>query len=192
MSTLNHTEKRKLEDLLGMGTGDVLDFSNRTFAEFITDYSGRNIYDSRYEYDTGSKANRLRKFWQVEDDAVVGKLLNEMLDYGFSGSRETALAGECRRIVARLLRSDPVSPAKAGSAPAAQQRSQTLAELKAEFLRLAAERDRNKAGLTMEWLLNRLFATFELSPATAVQGRWRAGWLASRLTALSFSTPTFI
>jgi hypothetical protein len=85
-----------------------------------------------------------------------------------------------------------VSPAKAESAPAAQQRSQALAELKAEFFRLAAERDRNRAGLTMEWLLNRLFATFELSPATAVQGRWRAGWLASRLTALSFSTPTFI
>lgn len=64
MSTLNHTEKRKLEDLLGMGTGYVLDFSNRTFAEFITDYSGRNIYDSGYEYGSGSKANRLRKFWQ--------------------------------------------------------------------------------------------------------------------------------
>ena len=100
----------------------------------------------------------------MEDDSVVGKLMNEMLDYGFSGTRETALAGECRRIVARLLRSDPVSPAKAESAPAAQQRSQALAELKAEFFRLAAERDRNRAGLTMEGLLNRLFATFELSP----------------------------
>jgi len=164
LSTLNNTEKRKLEELLGMGTGYVLDFSNRTFAEFITDYSGRNIYDWGYEYGSGSKANRLRKFWQVEDDAVVGRLMNEMLDYGFSGSRDTALAGECRRIVARLLHSDPVSPAKAESAPATQQRSQTLAELKAEFFRLAAERDRNKAGLTMEGLLNRLFATFELSP----------------------------
>jgi hypothetical protein len=147
LSTLNNTEKRKLEELLGMGTGYVLDFSNRTFAEFITDYSGRNIYDWGYEYGSGSKANRLRKFWQVEDDAVVG-----MLDYGFSGSRDTALAGECRRIVARLLQSDGVSPATAESAPAAQQRSQALAELKAEFFRLAAERDRNKAGLTLEGL----------------------------------------
>jgi len=168
LSTLNHTEKRKLEKLLGMETGYVLDFSNRTFAEFITDYSGLNIYDSRYDYGSGSKANRLRKLWQVEGDATVGKLMNEMLDYGFSGARETALASECRRIVARLLQSDPVSTANeepASAAPtAAQQRSQALAELKAEFFRLAAERDRNKAGLTMEGLLNRLFAAFELSP----------------------------
>jgi hypothetical protein len=55
LSTLNHTEKRKLEKLLGMETGYVLDFSNRTFAEFITDYSGINIYDSRYDYGSGSK-----------------------------------------------------------------------------------------------------------------------------------------
>jgi hypothetical protein len=86
----------------------------------------------------------------VDDDRVVGKLMNETLDYGFSSSRETELAGEYRRIVGRLLRSDPVSPVKAESAPATQQRSQALAELKAEFFRLAAERDRNKAGLTLE------------------------------------------
>jgi len=168
LSTLNHTEKRKLEKLLGMETGYVLDFSNRTFAEFITDYSGLNIYDSRYDYGSGSKANRLRKFWQVEDDATVGKLMNEMLDYGFSGTRETALAEECRRIVSRLLQSEPSTTLKADALSmvptAAQQRSGTLAELKTEFFKLASESDRNKAGLTMEGLLNRLFAVFELSP----------------------------
>ena len=44
MSDLTNLENRRFERLLGMAGGYVLDFSNRTFAEFITD---RNIFDSR-------------------------------------------------------------------------------------------------------------------------------------------------
>ena len=44
MSDLTNTEKRKFEQFLGMGTGYVLDFSNRTFAEFVQDSTGRNIF----------------------------------------------------------------------------------------------------------------------------------------------------
>jgi hypothetical protein len=167
VSSLNSTEKRKIEQLLGMETGYVLDFSNRTFAEFITDYTGLNIFDVRYDHSTGSKANRLRKLWQVEDDAIVGKLMDEMLDYGFSGTRETALAGECRRIVARLVQSGPCAPANKAEGPQiteSTQRSRSLAELKDEFFRLASGTDRNKAGLTLEKLLNRLFELYGLHP----------------------------
>jgi len=60
MSDLTFVEKRKFEQLLGMETGYVLDFTNRSFAEFVLDSTGRNIYDSRYDYASGSKANRLR------------------------------------------------------------------------------------------------------------------------------------
>ena len=37
MSDLTASEKRKLERLFGMGGRYVLDFSNRTFAEFVED-----------------------------------------------------------------------------------------------------------------------------------------------------------
>ncbi len=47
MSTLTNSEKRKFEQLLGMGSGYVLDFSNRTFDEFVADSTSREIYDSR-------------------------------------------------------------------------------------------------------------------------------------------------
>ena len=60
MSDLTIPEKRKFEKFLGMGSGYVLDFTNRTFAEFIVDSTGLNIYDSRYDYESGSKANRLK------------------------------------------------------------------------------------------------------------------------------------
>ena len=80
MSSLTTTEKRKLEQLLGMAGGHVLDFTNRTFEEFIRDNTGRDIYGERYNQGSGSKANRLRAFWQEEDDATVGKLMSDMLD----------------------------------------------------------------------------------------------------------------
>jgi len=175
MSNLNFSEKRRLEELLGMGSGYALDFSNRTFAEFITDSTGLNIYDSRYDYGSGSKANRLRKFWEVEDNGVVGKLMDDMLDFGFPiglrrGESESALVEQCRQTVARLLQGGGGRvPAKeaytlAKEQLSQQQRSQTLAQLKEEFSELAGESDRSKAGLALECLLNRLFEIFELQP----------------------------
>jgi hypothetical protein len=100
-----------------------------------------------------------------------------MLDYGFSGTRETVLAEECRCIVSRLLQSESSATAKVESESmvptAAQQRPRALAVLKAEFFQLALERDRNKAGLTLEGLLNRLFALVRrrnLSPILKIVG----------------------
>jgi hypothetical protein len=43
-----------------MGSGYVLDFSNRTFEEFVLDSIGKSIYAAEYETGGGSKANRLR------------------------------------------------------------------------------------------------------------------------------------
>jgi hypothetical protein len=40
---LKHSEKRILEDALDMGVGYVLNFSDRTFAEFFDDH-GITIY----------------------------------------------------------------------------------------------------------------------------------------------------
>ena len=45
--------------------------------------------------------------------------------------------------------------------------SRELAALKGEFLQLAGEADRNKAGLALEKLLNRLFTLFVLQPRLA-------------------------
>ena len=43
MTQLKHSEKRILEDALDMGSGYVLNFSDRTFAEFFDD-QGITIY----------------------------------------------------------------------------------------------------------------------------------------------------
>jgi len=45
MSSLSAMEKRALEKFLQMGGGYILDFSNRTFPEFVFDSTGLDIDD---------------------------------------------------------------------------------------------------------------------------------------------------
>lgn len=166
MSDLTYLEKRKFEQFLGMSSGYVLDFSNRTFAEFVRDSTGRDIYESSYDYASGSKANRLRAFWQKEPNPVVGKLMRDMLDYA-DGTGD--LKEVCRLIVARLVQDGASTHTVTVSQhreeySELQRRSQALGQLKEEFLCLARESDRNKAGLALERLLNRLFDLYQLQP----------------------------
>jgi len=112
MSDLTNMEKRKFERLLEMGSGYVLNFSNRTIEEFILDSTGRAIYDSRYDYGSGSKANRLRAFWNVEPNPVVGKLMGDILDYGIEENtfaKDNPLLTDCRKVAARLMQDVPVA-----------------------------------------------------------------------------------
>lgn len=111
MSDLTAVEKRKLERALGMGSGYVLNFSNRTFAEFFLDSFGIDIYDAKYDYGSGSKANRMRAFWERESNYQVGRVLdllftewNEFKGYGALDEPPE----ECLRIVRRLKESAPV------------------------------------------------------------------------------------
>jgi len=112
MSNLTPIEKRKLEKLFGMGSGYVITFSNRTFQEFIMDNYRIDIYDSKYEYGSGSKANRLRAFWNIEQNHLVGKLISDMLEYWREDRnivdqditlQEQNLHDECQEIADRLI-----------------------------------------------------------------------------------------
>lgn len=109
MSDLTALEKRKFERLFEMSSGYVLSFSNRTFEDFILDTTGRQIYTQTYEYGSGSKANRLRAFWNVEPNHVVGALMSAMLDlYKDEGRELSPLYEECRKITERLLHDAPI------------------------------------------------------------------------------------
>ena len=64
-----------------MGGGYVLNFSNRTMGEFFADDVGINIYDKKYNYASGSKANYIRGFWQIADNNLVGKSIRKLIEY---------------------------------------------------------------------------------------------------------------
>jgi len=111
MSDLSSIERLKFEALFDMESGYVLDFSNNTFSVFTIENVGIDIFDSKYEYGSNSKANRLRKFWLEESNEVVGKLLSALLDYWVTkkqiseaelSSKEKTLYDECKKIVIRL------------------------------------------------------------------------------------------
>jgi Abortive infection C-terminus len=106
MADLTNAEKRKFERIFGMGGGYVLDFSNRTFGEFFEDAVGLNIFDQKYNWSSGSKANRMRAFWSEEANHIVACLLREMISYGnereiFNNDPPTLIEA-CQRTIARL------------------------------------------------------------------------------------------
>ena len=84
MSSLRATDRHSLEAFLGMSSGYVLNFSDYTFGEFVSENTGLDIHSQRYTSEGTSKAKKLRALWKLESDHVVGKLLLELIDYGVS------------------------------------------------------------------------------------------------------------
>ncbi|NLG01433.1 MAG: abortive infection family protein [Lentisphaerae bacterium] len=108
MSSLSMMEKRCLEEFLGMSSGYVLTFSDRTLGEFVFETIGVDIHSERYTTDGTSKAKKLRVLWKLESDHMVGALLNALVEHGASfPSNQTpvakAIADKCRQISTRLL-----------------------------------------------------------------------------------------
>ena len=81
MAKLTTNEKEILEELFEMRDGYVLNFSDRTFGEFFRNDMALNIFDPKFNYASGSKANRLRGFWQVADDSLVSASIDHLLTY---------------------------------------------------------------------------------------------------------------
>lgn len=113
MSSLKAIEKRVFEDLFGMTSGYVLDFSNNTFAEFFHETANIDIYVPKYDFNGDSKAKRLRAFWETEPDALIGKVLAGLLEvwqYNAERNRQTCDSPQYKqavRIVARLTGKQP-------------------------------------------------------------------------------------
>lgn len=81
MSDLKTKDKQILESLFQMGGGYVLDFSDRTISEFFDDELKIDIYDEKYNYASGSKANRLRGFWKEASNDLVSESITKLIEY---------------------------------------------------------------------------------------------------------------
>lgn len=128
MSSLTNIERRTFERLFDMGGGYVLGFSNRTFEEFMLDTVGIDIYDKKYEYGSGSKANRLRAFWASGPDHVVAKALSGMLELmELDFDPDPDLFSKATRIIERLKGAASVDDLEALAANAADADFETLA-----------------------------------------------------------------
>ena len=172
MSDLTSIEKLKLEKLFEMEGGYVLDFSNFTFQEFILENLSIDIYNEKYNYRSGSKANRLRGFWAEEPNHIVGELLGKLLEYWSTKilinrkaipPEDETLFSECQKVVKRL-KGDFVNK-KNEESQRQEEFSLIRSALLHEFDGFAGSEkaeDRRQRGFLLEDLLNRIFLLYEI------------------------------
>jgi len=180
MAKLTTTDKQILEKLFRMGDGYVLNFSDKTFAEFFRDDLGLNINDPKYQYASGSKANRMRGFWLAADERLVGKSIDKLLLYidtqvaigrlkqedysqellGRARSISNRLAGRGEKGPTATERHASAQPqASSGVAPSAQ----ALKELQEKLMQLHSLSPQER-GFAFERFLNEVFGSFQLAP----------------------------
>lgn len=112
MAEISRIEKLKLEKLFEMDGGYILDFSNRTFNDFVYETLNVEVYADKFADNGESKANRLRTVWQKETNYNIGKLTSAMLEYWKQrklmsyqqvSQAEQNIFEECNKIAQRLL-----------------------------------------------------------------------------------------
>lgn len=104
MAKMDFIEKDYFERLFGMGSGYVLDFSNRSFQEFVCSIMQIDVYA---KYPGLSKAKILRSIIADYDNVTVGKLLLELMRYmqakNMIADEDKATFRKCVEIGNRLI-----------------------------------------------------------------------------------------
>jgi hypothetical protein len=80
MANIRTIDMEVLEELFGMEGGFVLEFSNRTFANFFEELD-IDIYSPVYSDNGESKAKRLRCFLQKSDKSTIVRTLRSLWEY---------------------------------------------------------------------------------------------------------------
>lgn len=177
MARMSTMDKLFIEDLFDMGGGYVLDFSNRTFAEYFKDEIGVDIDQEQYCASGSSKANRLRSFLKLMDDASAARAIKALWEYRefkrLAARRPDPVEGAERRVMDLLrtlggatYQSKPVAPKPVDVAVDKAQ----LRRLKDDLLglhQLAAQ----ARGYAFELFLRDLFNAFGLAAREAFRLR---------------------
>jgi hypothetical protein len=93
--TIRSIDMQFIDKIFAMEGGYVLDFSDRTMAQFFAEELNIDIDDPRYRDDGGSKGKRLRCFLRKEDTDSVVRALNALWNYR---EMRRALTGQDERV----------------------------------------------------------------------------------------------
>lgn len=175
MARIKAIDMRLLEEVFASrtnGRGYVLDFSDRTFAEFFREIEV-DIGDEKHLQNGTSKLNRLRTFVQIERESFVGQALRAFWEYRdavygpFDQKDEKIRQQETRflQLVHAMdgkgvpVRKEARNPAPCAASPSAQ----ALAELNGRLLTLTTMKAQER-GFAFERFLLDLFALYDLDP----------------------------
>jgi hypothetical protein len=168
MANFKSLQMQLLEDVLRMGGGYVLNFSDRTFAAFFHEELSIDIDDPKYSVMGGSKGKRMRYFLQNAPLPIVVKTLKALWEY-----REAAMerAGEketipdVHRKMAALVQSiggswdHKVARVPADGGLQAKASPQAVATLSLQFMALLNAQP-HRRGYDFEKFLKELFNAY--------------------------------
>jgi hypothetical protein len=145
----------------------VLDFSDRSFADFFASELKVNINDPKFLANGGSKGKRLRYFLQTCDDASAVRALTALWEHrceylARSGGKDPVVDAQSRYqgLINRLCGGAPPKPAQSVSAPTADR--QKISSIKTELLQVSSLSAQAR-GFAFEGFLKSLFDAFGLA-----------------------------
>lgn len=167
MSSLRSVDLSLIDEILRGGEkGYVLDFSNRTFADFFVRELNIDIDAPEYAAEGSSKAKRLRCFLGKVDDGTAARALRALWEHREALRRDgeddplPRAAGQYAALIAKLEGVGPTSPANVVTAPAIE-----TIEYDRFRTRLLSIRDLppQQRGYDFERFLKDLFDAFRLA-----------------------------
>jgi Restriction endonuclease len=173
MTNIRSIDMLLLDDIFEMGGGYVLNFSDRTFAQFFAEELNVDINDPLYSRNGGSKAKRLRCFLQTVDKPTVIKTLNALWDYrevirqrADQPEKLKNPHGNLLAIIDRLSGGGSSTATKSGAPPAAAFDRAKFSQLQSELLSLTMLQPQAR-GYAFEKFLKQLFDNFGLQARDA-------------------------
>lgn len=167
-ATIRSIDMQIIDRIFGMESGYVLDFSDRSMAQFFADDLNIDIDHPRYRDDGSSKAKRLRCFLRKEDTDTAVRVLNALWEYreahrALSGQEEQVPSAHVQllNLTSRLQGNAP--PSAAPQPPPSAFNKPNYAGLVGELMALQSIEPQRR-GYAFEDFLKRLFSAFGLLP----------------------------
>ena len=161
---------RVVENALGMGSGYVLDFSDRTMSVFFEEELNLDIDAAQYRDDGNSKAKRLRCFLRKADNATAAKALRALVAYrNASGLNEAAGQGDgpLFELIAKL---EGARAAPTGTVPLAATNRDLIVKLRRDLIGVW-EQSPHQRGYAFEAFLKGAFDLYGLRARDGFRNR---------------------
>ena len=158
-----------IDKVFAMESGWVLNFGNRTFAEFFREELGVNIDHSRWAVQGDSKAKRLRYYLRQADRQTALETLNALWEYREASTvtenypeLEDAMRTAFFKIIERL-KGEPPMPVVPTTVSPEPRNDETIASDLADHLLKVTKLAPQKRGYAFEKFLKDVFNAYGLS-----------------------------
>lgn len=169
MSNIRAIDMMFIEEILEMGSGYVLNFSDRTFAHFFAEELNIDIDAEVYKRNGTSKAKRLRCFLQSVDKPTLIRTLEKLWEYREAVRLNTGSEESVKNANGRLmtligqLQGHSSAPPSFQQAPVQAFNREIVSQLKNDLIALS-QLEPHPRGYAFERFLQDLFKASEMDP----------------------------